>query len=336
MKRDTVNYVMVGAFVVTMALAFAVLLLTITGRSGPTDTYYVDYENVAGLKFGTGVYYEGYQVGQIEHIEPQATSEGMRYRVELSITEGWRIPADSVARVAASGLISAVTIEIVEGDATRMLEPGATIEGAGKADLVAVLNRAADDFRVLSEDGLLPVLDNLNRTITTLSDEFLSFRRDDLTPFVKMVHERLEQDVLVETRSLLRHLDESARGIQAMVADGNQARVRDFLVHMDDVALNLNGLIGRIEDTRVEMNGVLASLGGVVSDNHAAIKNTVESADDSMTELERALRTINQHLGTIMYDIEGSARNMNEFARSVRENPARLIRQSAPAEPGAR
>ncbi|MEQ8231707.1 MAG: MlaD family protein, partial [Gammaproteobacteria bacterium] len=103
MKRDTVNYTLVGAFVVAMAVAFVVLLMAVTGRGGPSDTYFVYYENVAGLKFGTGVYYEGYQVGQVEGIEPETTAEGMRYRVTLSITAGWRIPADSVARVAEIG-----------------------------------------------------------------------------------------------------------------------------------------------------------------------------------------------------------------------------------------
>ncbi|MEQ8494538.1 MAG: MlaD family protein [Gammaproteobacteria bacterium] len=335
MKRDTVNYTLVGAFVVAMAVAFVVLLMAVTGRGGPSDTYFVYYENVAGLKFGTGVYYEGYQVGQVEGIEPETTAEGMRYRVTLSITAGWRIPADSVARVAASGLISAVTIEIAEGGADTMLEPGAIIEGQGKADLVAVLNQAAGDFRVLSQEGILPVLDNLNQSITMISQEFLAFRRDELGPFVHMIHERLEQDILSEAQVLLAHLDESAQAINAIVADENRDRVRDFLVHLDEVALNLNALIARIEDTRVEMNGVLAGLGGMVGDNRATIKNTVRAADESMMELEQAMRTINQHLGTIMYDVEGSARNMNEFARGLRENPARLLRQAPATEPGA-
>ena len=88
MKRDTVNYVLVGGFVVLMALAFVVLLFAVTGRSGPTDTYFVYYRNVSGLKFGTGVFYEGYRVGQIERIEPVAMEEGMRYRVELSVAAG--------------------------------------------------------------------------------------------------------------------------------------------------------------------------------------------------------------------------------------------------------
>ena len=71
MKRDNINYLMVGSFVLAMGVALVVLLFAITGRSGPIDTYYVVYDNVAGLNFGTGVFFEGYRIGQVEAVTPQ-------------------------------------------------------------------------------------------------------------------------------------------------------------------------------------------------------------------------------------------------------------------------
>ena len=47
-----------------------------------------------------------------------------------------------------------------------------------------------------------------------------------------------------------------------------------------------------------------------------------------MVEMREALRTVNEHLGTIMYNVEGSTRNLKEFSQAVRDNPARLIRGS--------
>ena len=49
MKRDNINYLLVGSFVLSMGVALVVLLFAVTGRSGPTDTYYVVYDNVAGF-----------------------------------------------------------------------------------------------------------------------------------------------------------------------------------------------------------------------------------------------------------------------------------------------
>lgn len=334
MKRDNVNYLLVGIFVVVMAIGFFVLLVAVTGRSGPTDSYFVEYNNVSGLKFGTGVFYEGYRVGQIEEITPVANASGMQYRIELSVAAGWKIPADSIAKVAASGLISAVTIQIQEGQADTFLNPGDNITGVGQSDLFSVLNQAADDFRVLSRDGIMPVLSNVNQQVTVLSDEILRFRREDLTPFVRMMHRRVDEDLLEGTMSVLERLERTAANLEEILSDSNQQRISSFLTHIDGAALNLNELVQRIEQTRLQMNGVLASIGELVTENQNEVSGTVAAAQTSMQELELSVKTLNQHLGAILQNVESGSRHMGEFARSIRDNPARLIRNSKAVEPG--
>jgi phospholipid/cholesterol/gamma-HCH transport system substrate-binding protein len=335
MKKDNLNYMLVGTFVAVMIVAFLVLLFAVTGRSGPTDSYYVYYDNVSGLKFGTGVFYEGYRVGQIENVTPESTDAGMRYKIELSVKAGWKIPVDSVASVASSGLISAITVQIDEGEASSFLKPGDTIIGRGQSDLFAVINQAATDFRALSQDGILPVMENLNARITELTEEIVGFRRNELTPFVQMMHKRLDEDLISEAVELLDHLDASAQGLQALLGSENRERIESFLIHVDDVAVHLNELVERIESTRMQMNGVLDSLGAIVEENRGALSSTVSSAEVSTHELELALKTINQHLGVILYNLEGGSRHMSEFARTIRENPSRLIRKSTATEPGS-
>ena len=335
MKKDKLNYLLVGTFVAVMLVAFLLLLFALTGRSGPTDRYTVFYDNVSGLKFGTSVYYEGYRVGQIEDLSPDPTDKGMRYKIILSVKSGWRIPSDSVASAASSGLISAITIEIEQGEALSFLKPGDTIKGRGQADLFAVINQAATDFRSLSREGIMPVMKNLNTRITELAQEIVGFRRDDLTPFVQMMHKRLDEDLISEAVDLLDHLDESAQGLQTLLGSENQERVEIFLIHVDDVAVTMNELINRIENTRLQMNGVLGSLENVVEKNRSGLSNTVSSAETSMKEVELAVQTFNQHLSVILYNIESGSRHMSEFARSIRENPSRLIRKSSVTEPGS-
>ena len=334
MKRDNVNYLLVGAFVAVMFVAGFILLVAVTGRSGPTDEYLVFYDNVSGLKFGTGVYYEGYRVGQIENITPESSDRGMRYRIELSVSEGWKIPSDSIASVESSGLISAVTIQINEGDETTFLQPGDTINGREQSDLFSVINQAAGDFRTLSQEGILPLVKNLNERITQVATEIVSFKRDDLSPFVHMMHRRLDEDLISETVQLIEHLDQSARNLQTLLGDVNQQRVVNFLAHIDVVALNLNGLINRIEETRLQMNEVLSSVNDLVAHSDDKISGAVTAAEDSMEELELALKTVNQHLSQILINMESGSRHMNEFTRSIRENPSRLPRKSSATEPG--
>ena len=200
--------------------------------------------------------------------------------------------------------------------------------------MFAMLNQAASDFRELSRDGMLPLLQNVNLRVTELADEMVRFRHDELTPLVRMLHERLDRDVIDEVQQLLRHLDESAVGLRTMVGPDNQARVGDFLLHIDAVAVDLLGLVQRIETTRSQMDGMLAEFNAIADENRPGIQRTIGAAEQSAAELETALRTVNQHLGAILLNVEGSARHLNEFARAVRDNPTRILRSSGGAEPG--
>ncbi len=334
MKRDSINYLAVGSFVLAMGVALAVLLFAVTGRGGASDTYYVIYDNVAGLNFGTGVFFEGYRIGQVEAITPEPQAAGMRYKLELSVRSGWKIPSDSVATVAASGLISAVTIDILQGQSSAALKPGEVIEGRAQTDLFSVLNQAANDFRSLSQDGLMPVLKNLDTRISAVTDEILKFRHDDLTPLVTMLHERLDKEVLGGTISIIKQLDESARGLTTMFGEANQAHVKDILIHVDGVAVNLNELVTRVESSRAEADKLLVALDKLVADNRGGVNASVTSAQVSMRELKVALKTVNEHLAQILVNLEGGSRNMNEFARTIRGNPGRLLRNAESTEPG--
>ena len=335
MKRDNINYLMVGSFVLAMGVALVVLLFAITGRSGPIDTYYVVYDNVAGLNFGTGVFFEGYRIGQVEAVTPQPAATGMRYKLELSVQSGWHIPSDSVATVVASGLISAVNIDIRQGQSTTALKPGDLLAGRGQTDLFSVLNQAAGEFHTLSQDGLMPVLKNLDTRISAVTDEILKFRHDDLSPLVTMLHDRLDKEVLGGTISIIKQLDDSARGLTAMFSTANQERMRDILTHVDGVAVNLNELVSRVETSRAEADKLLRALDTLVVDNREEVSAGVGAAQTSMRELQLALKTVNEHLGQILINLEGGTRNMNEFSRTIRGNPARLLRNVESAEPGA-
>ena len=85
MKRENINYIVVGSFVVVMLVAFFVVMYQVTGRSGPTEQYFVMYSNVTGVKYGTPVLYEGFQVGQVEQIQPVRESGKTRYQLTLAV-----------------------------------------------------------------------------------------------------------------------------------------------------------------------------------------------------------------------------------------------------------
>ena len=145
MKRENINYTVVGSFVLIIVVCFFAFLYQITGSSGPIDKYYVTYNNVTGIKFGTPVSFEGYQVGQVEEIIPVRLEGKTSYRLALSIKQDWPVPEDSIAKIVASGLLAAVTIDIEEGISDVLLKPESEIESKEAANIFAAVNEGKID-----------------------------------------------------------------------------------------------------------------------------------------------------------------------------------------------
>ena len=88
MKDDQRNYIIVGAFVLAAVSTLLVWLALLSGRTGPTDAYFVVYDNVMGLQAGTQILFEGYPVGSIDSIEPEHASGRQHFRVDLRVKKG--------------------------------------------------------------------------------------------------------------------------------------------------------------------------------------------------------------------------------------------------------
>ena len=161
MRNDRRNYVIVGTFVIAMAVALVAWIALMTGRTGATDPYHVVYTNVTGLKAGTRILFEGFPVGLIDGIRPEDRDGRRVFRIDVSIERGWPIPEDSVATIA-TGLFSAAVLDVQGGESDTLLEPGAQIPSQEPADVFAAVNTAADrltatldDFADLASDELL-------------------------------------------------------------------------------------------------------------------------------------------------------------------------------------
>lgn len=330
MRRDNINYLAVGVFVIVMVMAMFVTLYRITGRSGPADQYHVFYSNVSGIKYGTGVFYEGYQVGQVEAVTPAPDpAGGMRYRIDFSVQQGWQIPADSVAKIIASGLLAAVSIEIDEGDSKRSLAPGDEIPGQDQVNLFSAISDIAAHFGDLSDRGIKPVLKNLDKRISELSTEYTDLSATTIRPFIDALRGRIDDEAMwKDLATSMASLRSAAEGLQGLVDEESRGHVKTILANVSSASADLDGLMTRIEETRLRMNMVLEDLDGVVIDNRDQLRTTLSGASGAMEDLEYSLEEISDHIDAVMYHLEGSARNVNEFTRYIRENPGALIRGS--------
>ena len=330
MKRENINYFVVGVFVLSLMAAFFVFLYQITGRTGPTDIYYVVYKNVAGVKYGTPVLFEGYQIGQVDAIEPVRKEGETNYRLSLSVQRDWPIPDDSVARIIASGLLAAITIDIREGQSTTLLKPSSEIMGQEAANLFAAVNDVAADIRDLSRNSIKPLLDNLNEQINIVSKEITALTSESIRPMIDKISDQVEQaNIVGKTDRLIFSLNKTSEELQKTFNEQNQKNLSHFLSNMNSASTNMDELMQHFDNTRKSTDLLLSNIDKVIGDINYMVETNDEKVEESFSDIRKTLSVISTHIDTITYHLESSSRNMHEFTRQIKENPSLLIRGSS-------
>ena len=330
MKRENINYLLVGTFVLLIMASFFVFLYQITGRTGPADNYFVSYSNVTGIKYGTPVLFEGFQVGQVETIEPARTQGQMRYRLTLSIQEDWPIPEESVAKIIASGLLAAVTIDIQAGESEILLKPESEIKGREAANIFAAVNDVAADIRDLSRNSIKPLLSNFNKQVDAIAFEFTDLTRNVVKPMLENISSQIDEtNPIRNVDKLIKNLNQTSEEIQKVFNRQNQDNLNKILSNLNQASYNMNELLNELDGTRESMDLLLSNIDNVTGDINHMLESSDDKLDASLTDLQKTLSVISTHINTISHHLEGSSRNIHEFTRQIKENPSMLIRSSA-------
>jgi phospholipid/cholesterol/gamma-HCH transport system substrate-binding protein len=314
MQDSRINYVVVGSFVAVVLAMFLVVVSILAGRTGATDDYYTVYDNVNGLKFGTQVLYEGYQIGQVESIEPTFEGQNVSFRVNFTVRQGWKIPDDSVARAAVGGLLSALTIDIDGGQSTTALKPGALVKGASASNFFAALSEIGSEFGEISADSIKPLLASLNayiRDLNKMTQDNVPLLLGNLTK----ISEDLARDVPAISSSLKRTSQSVETGI---LKPENMQRIDAIVANLDKTSENLAGISGDLGETRELLVASMQNINRVVQDNAGNV-------DESVRSLRYTLDTIARYIDDISHNTEATTRNLAEFSRAIRENPGLLV-----------
>lgn len=301
MKRDSVNYFVVGGFVLAGVVALGALLLAVTGRSGPRDDYVVRYRDVTGIRFGTPVYYQGYGIGEVSRIDPEHEPGRTRYRVTLSVQRGWPIPEDSVAAVSATGLLADVAIAISGGKSQVHLVPGAEIAGRAGGDLFLAFNELAAEVQSLTRNSVRPLVDQLAGTLGEGGP------------------------IVADLRKLLGKLNDGADGLRKIVGPDNQRELSQLLRRMNETSTNASQLSAELLDTRKHLDALLA-------DTEALVSESRPDAREAVRELRVSAQAIAERIDSVMEQLDATTRNMREFSREIRANPNRLLSGTPPED----
>jgi len=320
MKNSNINYLVVGGFVIAMLVLLVVSVALLTGRTGSTDDYYAVYDNVSGLKYGTQVRYEGYPIGQIESISPFQEEGKMQFRIDMTIVEGWRIPKDSIAHIAAPGLLAAITISIQAGISNDALKSGDRITSREKSDMFSAISSVAGQVGDLSETSLKPFLANLNKTVLSVNK---ALEGDGVTMIsdLRTVTNALSQ----RTPQILDDAEGAMSEARKLLSVGNRTKIEKVLTSLQEVGRNLALLTRNLDETRAKADTLIKSSTNLVFDNSADLSKAVVDFQYVMESMARRVDSITQ-------DLESTGRNLSEFSRHIRQNPGLLLSGTPPKD----
>lgn len=269
MKKDHINYLAVGIFVISMMLVLFAMFYRVTGQVAGAENYYVVFDKVTGVKRGAAVTYGGFSIGQLEDVEPVNESGRTRYKLQLQIKGGWEIPDDSVAQIVMPGVIADRQIEITEGQSRVLLEPGATIKSRETVDLMALMNSVGKE---------------LDTSIVSLSG--------DASRLIKKLDTTAEQLAVLLNDKNRDHINNAFRNADAAtenmlrLSQGFErinSRLDDMLKRADDLLLNNDDAV---RNTVTELHHSVDS----VSKNIDAIMYNLDASSRNMNEFSRQLR----------------------------------------------
>ena len=342
MKNNKVNYVVVGVFVLSMVIGSVVAITLLSGRAGPTETYFTSYGDVSGIKYGTKVLYMGYPVGQVEGVNPVWSQAGeLNFELELALTSQWsgRIPLDSVAEIKAGGLLSAVTIDIRAGQSHEAMKAGGHIPGRERVNLFAAMTETANTVKDLTEDDLKPLIKNVTRYV----DGFGRVLKADGTAMVEdlaslssdLSHNAPE--IIDSFLQLSRKINETASHLQEIIGPNNADKVNTILentatatvnvmeltrdVKLQEILVNIRDASANLDQLSDNANGRLNDLLGedTISRVRSALDNVGEAAQ-KVAQLSRDLRSTRDKLGHFIDTLDDIATdNQNDIRQSVKD-----------------
>ena len=283
--------VKIGIYAVVILLAAWAGIRFLSGLDvlGRNKSYTAHYEQVNGLQDAAAVVLRGVKIGQVTGITINTEEGGVD--VKLSVDSSYDIPVNSKAMMISAGLMGGKSIEIVLGDATEVLENGATIEGGITPDMFETLGSELGDVK----ERVSVLLDNLNNTVSGV-------------------------DSLIDNNS--KSITLAIANLQKVMADLERSNI---VSNIDGLCASLNGAMPKIDSIVTDLQTVSASL----RENESGKK--LAEAITEVNSLLAKFNSGNGTVGKLVSDeqlyirLAEASQNLSALLADLKENPKRYI-----------
>lgn len=169
----------------------------------------------------------------------------------------------------------------------------------------------AQILSVDNADKLDRVVDNVLRAsvaLALLSEE----ARDD-------VRVLLGPDSQRRINSMVDNFSRASANAAEVLTPKTTEKIQNALDNVGRAAHNIADLTHDLHSTREELDGLLVGLREISDENRPNLRASV-------TDLRHTMRSLSRRVDSITFNLEGASRNLSEFSRVIRNNPAVLLR----------
>jgi len=268
------------------------------------NTYYARYDRVDGLSVSKPIFVNGYQIGRVSGLTLQPNGLIL---TEFKIDKKYRLPDNTLARIASTDLLGSKAIVFELGDSPVFAEDGDTLQ----ADIQKNIMEQVEPIQKKAE-SVFAVLDSILTSVNnTMNPEF----------------QRNINRSLASIASTLNTLENTARQVDGMVGT-EKSKISGILSNMESISSNFN-------NNSEKLNQIFANL-ETVSDNAARLnfEETMTKANMAVADLQLVVNDINSgkgSLGKLLKDeelynnLEDASKSLDNLIIDVKENPKRYV-----------
>ena len=266
--------------VVVVALAGAIWgfnLLKGSNLFSRSKTFYAKYNNVNGLTVSSPVRLNGLKIGQVTKIEFLPDSKRGELLVQFRIdNRDFMFSKDSKARIVSSSLLGGNEISILPGKGNVEAESGDTLASELETGLQQQVNEMIAPLKIKVE--------NLIGSVDTVVTAFKSV---------------FDDEGMGNISSGLTSLRKSIQGIELAINQVN-GLLKNETPKISNILSNVDSISGTIKKSNKDITKILNNF-GAISDSlkRANIAQTVKSANETLQEVDIAVKKINAGEGTI-------------------------------------
>lgn len=306
-KDAKIGLVVVGAIVI---LIWGINFLKGFNVFSSEQIFYARYERVDGLKKSSSVTLKGYKVGQIKSIKFSGASAD-HLLVEFSISDQFKLPANSIARIESADIMGTKEIKLIPGTGKTLLQTGDTLKGSIEGDLKEQVSMQ-----------MLPLKNKAEKLMSGV---------DSVLTVIQYIFNKNTRDNLTKSFGSLEHTFkklENASGTLDTIITGQKS-------HLENIFSNVDSITENLKDNNKNISTILTNFSSISDSLSAAdISQTINNAKTTLKQTSEILEKINSGKGsmgmlinndTLYTNLEAASNGLTNLLIDVKNNPKKYM-----------